>query len=58
MLKGSAVNESKFFVFAGFIFASVTVLKCICIVPQGEEWIGERLRKYRARPSGILGRRE
>jgi regulator of protease activity HflC (stomatin/prohibitin superfamily) len=35
-----------FFVIAVFVFAAVTIAKGVRIVPQGEEWIVERLGKY------------
>lgn len=35
-----------FFAIAVFIFAAVTIAKGVRIVPQGEEWIVERLGKY------------
>ncbi|HEY8855905.1 MAG TPA: SPFH domain-containing protein [Rugosibacter sp.] len=41
------MGELGFFVIALFIFAIVTVAKGVRIVPQGEEWIVERLGKYR-----------
>ncbi|MDO9451078.1 MAG: SPFH domain-containing protein [Rugosibacter sp.] len=41
------MGELGFFVIALFIFAIITVAKGVRIVPQGEEWIVERLGKYR-----------
>ncbi|MFA6280088.1 MAG: SPFH domain-containing protein [Bdellovibrionales bacterium] len=40
------MNPSLIFVIALFIFVFVTLAKGIRIVPQGEEWIIERLGKY------------
>jgi regulator of protease activity HflC (stomatin/prohibitin superfamily) len=41
------MGELGFFVVAIFVFAAVTIAKGVRIVPQGEEWIVERLGKYR-----------
>jgi regulator of protease activity HflC (stomatin/prohibitin superfamily) len=40
------MGELMFFVIAIFIFVAVTIAKGVRIVPQGEEWIVERLGKY------------
>jgi len=40
------VGEFAFFVIAVFVFVAVTIAKGVRIVPQGEEWIVERLGKY------------
>ncbi|MBK7016449.1 MAG: SPFH/Band 7/PHB domain protein [Sulfuritalea sp.] len=40
------MGEFMFFVIAIFIFVAVTIAKGVRIVPQGEEWIVERLGKY------------
>jgi regulator of protease activity HflC (stomatin/prohibitin superfamily) len=40
------MNAGLMFVFAIFAFAAVTIWKGVRIVPQGEEWIVERLGKY------------
>jgi regulator of protease activity HflC (stomatin/prohibitin superfamily) len=40
------MGEFMFFVIAIFVFVAVTIAKGVRIVPQGEEWIVERLGKY------------
>jgi regulator of protease activity HflC (stomatin/prohibitin superfamily) len=40
------MNGGQFFTLALVVFAIVTVLKGVRIVPQGEEWVVERLGKY------------
>jgi regulator of protease activity HflC (stomatin/prohibitin superfamily) len=45
-LKGKIMGEGVVLVAAFIIFVAVTLLKGIRIVPQGEEWIVERLGKY------------
>ncbi len=40
------MSAGLIFVFAIFLFAIITVGKGVRIVPQGEEWIVERLGKY------------
>jgi regulator of protease activity HflC (stomatin/prohibitin superfamily) len=40
------MGEFAFFVIAVFVFVAVTIAKGVRIVPQGEEWIVERLGKY------------
>jgi len=40
------MGEFMFFVVAIFVFVAVTIAKGVRIVPQGEEWIVERLGKY------------
>ncbi len=40
------MNPSLIFVIALFVFVFVTLIKGIRIVPQGEEWVIERLGKY------------
>ncbi len=41
------MGDLGFFVIALFLFAAVTVAKGVRIVAQGEEWVVERLGKYR-----------
>jgi regulator of protease activity HflC (stomatin/prohibitin superfamily) len=41
------MGDLGFFVIVLFVFAAVTIAKGVRIVPQGEEWIVERLGKYR-----------
>jgi regulator of protease activity HflC (stomatin/prohibitin superfamily) len=40
------MTEMMFFVIALLVFAGITLAKGVRIVPQGEEWIVERLGKY------------
>ena len=40
------MGEFAIFVIAVFVFVAVTIAKGVRIVPQGEEWIVERLGKY------------
>lgn len=40
------MGDLGFLVIAFFVFAAVTIAKGVRIVPQGEEWIVERLGKY------------
>lgn len=40
------MGDMGFLVIALFIFAAITIAKGVRIVPQGEEWIVERLGKY------------
>ncbi|MCX7147662.1 MAG: SPFH domain-containing protein, partial [Sulfuritalea sp.] len=40
------MGEFAIFVVAVFVFVVVTIAKGVRIVPQGEEWIVERLGKY------------
>ena len=40
------MGEFAIFVVAVFVFVAVTIAKGVRIVPQGEEWIVERLGKY------------
>jgi regulator of protease activity HflC (stomatin/prohibitin superfamily) len=43
------MTEGLFFVIALLVFAIITLAKGIRIVPQGEEWIVERLGKYHSK---------
>ena len=40
------MSDAMFVVLASLVFVVVTIAKGVRIVPQGEEWIVERLRKY------------